>query len=246
MCCFSLIFLIKNILFIININLINFLCMKKKFLFMLLALSCAFSSSAFAYDDDEDSNGVQDRRSSVFKLGPKVGVNFSHMSKFQDADLGQGMGVGFEVGLAAQLHFGRKRGADAGTGPLGVQLEAFYAANAVKTSDKNISLKYLQVPVLLKYFVIPNLSIEAGPTICFPLSASPDMISDKANLVNIPTGNLKAKDVKITLGVSFESKAGFYASARYNIGLSKMAEDFPCKMSVISLNVGWLFNIAKF
>ena len=221
--------------------------MKKKFLFMFLALSCAFSSSAFAYDDDEDgSKVVPDRRSTVLKLGPKLGVNFSHMSKFKDADLGQGMGVGFEAGIAAQLHIGRKRGADAGTGPLGVQLEAFYAANAVKTSDKNISLKYLQVPVLLKYFVIPNLSIEAGPTFCFPLSASPDMIKDKANLVNIPTGQLKAGDVKITLGVSFETKQGFYASARYNIGTSKLAKDFPCKVSVISLNVGWLFNIAKF
>ncbi len=220
--------------------------MKKKFLFMLLALSCAFSSSAFAYDDDEDPNAVQDRRSSVLKLGPKVGVNFAHMSKFQGADLEQGMGVGFNLGVAAQMHFGRKRGADAGTGPLGVQLEVLYAQNSIKTSSKNIKLSYLEVPVLVKFFVLPNLSIEAGPTFCKLLSSSPDVISDKSKVVSIKTGDLKGGDVRLSIGANFETKMGLVLGARYNIGTSKLAGNFPCKVNDLSINAIWLFDIAKF
>lgn len=220
--------------------------MKKKFLFLLMSLSCVISASAFTYDDEDDDGPVTDRRSSVLKVGPTLGLTFSTMSKFDGADLGQGMGIGFQGGAAVQVHLGRKRGADAGTGPLAIQAEALYVNHSVKTDQENISLNYFEVPLLLKYFVTPNLNIEVGPTFCGTLSTSPDNISDNAKLVNIPVGQIKGFDVKATIGVSYELKQGLYASARYNLGTSDLAGDFPCKVSAFTLSVGWMFDIFKF
>lgn len=218
--------------------------MKKKFLLVMMALASVVSTQAFTYDDEDDVSGPVDRRTMVLKVGPKAGVNFSTMSKFDEVDLGQGMGVGFELGAAAQLHFGRKRGADAGTGPLALQVEALYVNHSIKTDVENIKLNYFEVPILLKYFITPNFNIEVGPTIAGTLSTGPDYLV--GSNYSIATGDIKGFDIKATIGVSYELKKGLFASARYNLGTSDLAGNFPCKVSAVSVSVGWLFDVAKF
>lgn len=219
--------------------------MKRKFLFLAMTLFLATSVQANVNDDD-DVDDITDTRSSVVKLGPKLGINMATMSKYKGADLGQGMGIGFQGGLAIQAHLGRKRGADAGTGPMAVQLELLYARNSIKTSSENINLSYFEVPVLAKFFPLPILSIELGPTFCKLLSSSPEMISERSQQVRVKTGDFKGGDIKLTVGVNLETKVGFVIGARYNMGTSKLAGNFPCRVSDFSINAIYLFDIFKF
>ena len=113
-----------------------------------------------------------------------------------------------------------------------------------KTNSEDIKLTYFEVPILLKFYVTPNLNIEVGPNICGSLSSSPDYIEDSNT--RIATGDLKGFDLKVTAGVSYELKNGLYASLRYHLGTSDLAGNFPCKVSAASLTLGYKFNIFKF
>lgn len=218
---------------------------KRFFLSLAMFALGVLSVSANAYDDDDDEmQGIPDQRSNVVKLGIFAGATLSSMSNYDAADLGLGSGTGFLAGAAMNIHFGKKRGADPGTGPLGIQVEALYVNHTVKTSGEDIKLNYFEVPVLLKYYVQPGFSIEAGPNICGTLSKSPDDL--KLESAHIALKDIKGFDVKATVGMAYETKSGFTANVRYHFGTSDLAGNFPCKVSALTVSVGWLFDVFKF
>ena len=75
------------------------------------------------------------------------------------------------------------------------------------------------------------------------MSKSPDDLIGEATSIAI--GELKGGDVKATIGISYQTN-GFFVSARYNHGFSKLAGNFPCKVSAVTLSVGYLFDVFKF
>lgn len=214
--------------------------MKKMFL-LISIFTMAVSANA---QDFEESNDVVDTRKNVVSLGVTAGGNFSMMSNYAPIDLGSRRGVSFQGGLAVNAHFGQKQGAGAGTGPCGLQLELLYAQHNMKTNlNENIKLGYLEVPVLFKYYFTKELNVEVGPTFAFLMSKSPDDLIGEATSIAI--GELKGGDVKATIGISYQTN-GFFVSARYNHGFSKLAGNFPCKVSAVTLSVGYLFDVFKF
>lgn len=186
-------------------------------------------------------------------LGPKAGLNFATMSGLsEELGLNPKSGLGYHGGLAAGIHFGRRtQESNGGTGLFGIQLEAMYSQRTIKTDIEDLKLSYIEIPILAQYYVMPELSIEVGPTIALAMSTSPDemkyhresgsMLED----ITIKTGDLKGTDVMLTLGVGYKHKSGFTASARYNLGMSKLAGNFEGKVSTIAVSVGWLFNLIK-
>jgi len=227
--------------------------MKKLFILCAISMMAMTATAQVTFAEDEtkqqeEETGfgtISDTRKNVVSLGITAGGNYSMMSKYDPVDLGSRSGIGFQGGAAVNIHFGQRRGADAGTGPIGLQIEALYALHSIKTDlSDDIKLGYLEVPVLLKYYITPNVNIELGPTFCYILSKSPDVLEGTSTTVAI--GELKGGDIKGTIGVSYQTKAGFYASARYNLGLSELAGNFPCKVSTVSVSIGYLFNIFKF
>lgn len=226
--------------------------MKKLFLssaIFMMALS-ANAQVTFAEREsnqqDEDSELVRivDKRKNVVSLGITAGGNYSMMSNYDAVDLGKRNGIGFQGGLAINAHFGQRQGADAGTGPCGVQLELLYSQHNMKTDlNDDIKLGYLEVPILFKYYITQGLNIELGPTFAFLMSKKPDQLVGPSTNINI--GELKGGDVRGTIGVSYQTN-GFFASARYNLGLSELAGNFPCKVSAVTVSVGYLFDIFKF
>ena len=226
--------------------------MKKLFLLAAVFMMALPSNAQVTFEEDESSQQeenfesiIVDKRKNVVSLGITAGANYSMMSKYDPVDLGSRSGIGFQGGAAVNIHFGQRRGADAGTGPIGLQVEALYAMHSMKTDlSDNIKLSYLEIPVLLKYYITPNVNIELGPTFSYILSKSPDVLEGTSTTIAI--GALKGGDIKGTVGISYQTKSGFYASARYNMGFSDLAGNFPCKVSTVSLSVGYLFNIFKF
>lgn len=227
--------------------------MKKLLLLAAIFMMAIPSNAQVTFDEEESSQqeegfgseGFVDKRKNVVSLGITAGANYSMMSKYDPVDLGSRSGIGFQGGAAINIHFGQRRGADAGTGPVGLQIEALYAQHSMKTDlSDDIKLGYLEIPVLLKYYITPNVNIELGPTFSYILSKSPDVLEGTSTTIAI--GELKGGDIKGTVGVSYQTKSGFYASARYNLGFSELAGNFPCKVSTVSVSIGYLFNIFKF
>lgn len=215
--------------------------MKKLLILLVMAV---FTVNLAAQEEEVVSDVILDSSYRI-NLGPKVGVNFSSMSGLSDEfALNPKSGLGFQGGLAANFHFGRRTPkSDGGTGLFGIQIEAMYSQRTIKTDVDDLKLSYLEVPVLAQFYVMPELSIEIGPTIVGALSSSPDEI--KSGNVFISTGELKGFDVMLTAGVGYKHRSGFTASARYNLGMSKLAGNFDGKVSTVTVSVGWLFSLIK-
>ncbi|MDO3389625.1 porin family protein [Bacteroides sp. ET489] len=215
--------------------------MRKIFLFLFMAV---FTLTVSAQEEEEFATTIVDSPYRIY-LGPKAGVNFASMTGLSDEfGLNPKSGIGFQGGLAAGIHFGRRTPkAEGGTGRFGIQLEAMYSQRTIKTDYENLKLSYFEVPILAQYFVMPELSIELGPTICGTLNSSPEKIQS-GNIV-IQTEEIKGYDVMLTAGIGYKSKNGFTASARYNLGMSELAGNFNGKVSTVTVSVGWLFNLIK-
>ena len=188
-------------------------------------------------------------------VGPRAGIGFSSMSEGEGLNIYDGSGIAFGGGIAANVRFGGKdsrgRALD-GQGLFGVGLELNYKNMSVKTkSGDKLKLGYFEVPILLQLYPcyntkqLKNLYIEIGATVAGTLSKSPDEIT-YVNTV-YPTGQLKGFDINPTFGVGYRfnknsANDGFYASLRYSLGTSKLAGDFPGKISCAELTIGYLFK----
>lgn len=188
-------------------------------------------------------------------VGPRAGVGISTMSESEDLKIYDGSGIGFGGGLAANVRFGSKdsrgRYLD-GQGLFGIGLELNYKSHSVKTlAEEDLKLGYFEVPVMLQFYPmynskqLKNLYIEVGPTLAGSLSSSPDALF--YDNVTYKTGDLKGFDVKATIGLGYRvnknsANDGFYVNARYYYGTSKLAGNFPDKVSSAEISVGYLFK----
>jgi hypothetical protein len=238
--------------------------MKKTVLFVMLLL-CV--SSVFA----QNQEGWGRWKNNTFFIGPKAGVTFSTMTQPNECDLYDGAGVGFSAGLAAKVRFGRKTqggfGHTApGTGYIGLGAELKYVQNAMKTIvDENLKLGYLEVPVFVQVFpfvsseALNGLSIELGAAVEGSISSSPDnmTMNTSATYVSYAIGDLKGWDVRPLVGVNYAIPCGkkdnqnkvpnnLEFNARYYIGTSELAGNFPCKVSHLEVSVAWMFSCGKF
>lgn len=187
-------------------------------------------------------------------LGPRFGAGVVSMSEGDGLSIADGGGTGFGGGLAANIRFGSRdsRGRELdGQGLIGVALELNYSSMSVKTKADDLSMGCIQVPVLLQVYPcyntkqLKNLYIEAGPTFTGVMSASPkSMTIDNTTYY---TGEIKAMDVKATIGVGYRfnktsANDGFYVNARYYLGTSDLAGNLPAKTSSAEISIGYLFK----
>ncbi len=149
------------------------------------------------------------------KFGIKVGANMDKVTgqSFKDEyDLGYHLGAFSEIGLSKNF---------------GIQPEVlFNQVNTKRTSGFNqiynqnnanpsdIKLKYLSIPVLLKYDVSPFLSLNLGPQFGI-------LIDDQENLFDNGRNAFKKGDLAAVAGATLNISS-FRIYGRYNIGLSNI------------------------
>ena len=150
-----------------------------------------------------------------FKFGVKLGANLNKLTgqSFKDGyDLGYHVGAFTEIGLTKNF---------------GIQPELLF--NQVNTkrasgfneiysqsnlNPSNIDLKYLSIPILLRYNVGPFLSLNLGPQFGI-------LIDDKENLRDNGAAAFKKGDLSAVAGATLNiSKFRIYG--RYNIGLNNL------------------------
>lgn len=119
---------------------------------------------------------------------------------------------------------------------IGIQPEALFS----KRGADGLDLGYLDVPVMLKYYLAAGLNLQVGPQFGVLLNA------EDAN-GNDVKGTLKNSDLSAAIGAGFDLPMGLSLTGRYIIGLSDVNEAGPSvKGSTWQFSVGYsLFKLGK-
>jgi opacity protein-like surface antigen len=129
------------------------------------------------------------------------------------------------------------------------ETEAGYTASF----ENKLSLNYLNIPIMAKYYVIEKLSLQAGPQIGILMSATSknDSTSNFPGDVNVSTSTdnkdkLNGVDFGLNFGAGFDITENISIDARYNLGLSQTQKDLgtnekAIKNRVFSINLGYKF-----
>lgn len=111
--------------------------------------------------------------------------------------------------------------------------KAVYEVEGVGGVAKDINLDYIAVPVMAKFYLLPDrLSLMAGPQFSF-------LINDAEEEFEAKTFDLAAAG-----GAELKIIGGLFAQARYTIGLTKASDSTvigDAKNAVFQLSVGYYF-----
>jgi hypothetical protein len=131
----------------------------------------------------------------------------------------------------------------------GSQETLYFDGEAVGSIDfrkYKYAFDYLNIPVLVKYYVTDAFSIHAGPQLGVLLSAK-----DKIDTDNIGDGDVEVDisslaepiDFSFNFGIGYEFGAHFLIDARYNMGLTNVVDsnDGKLKNGVFQFSVGYKF-----
>lgn len=144
--------------------------------------------------------------------------------------------TGFNVGLLGHIHLAPQ---------LALQPEVVYSAQGAKYTiagaEYKTKLGYINVPILLQYMFDNGFRLEAGPQVGFLINAKSELNNTDTDIKD----QLKTVDFGVVGGISYVHPAsGFGVDARYNLGLSKINEAGPNKLTNRGLQLGvfYLFN----
>ncbi len=136
-------------------------------------------------------------------------------------------GTGFYVGAAASIGFSEK---------FGVQPELVYA----KAGD----LEFVQLPIMVKYYVIEGLYAQVGPQLSFSTSAS-----DLNDIISLIPGaddfaGVKTFGVDLGFGAGYDVLDNLSVQARYSVELSNRTDgllNIIGQAKVYNFNLGVTF-----
>lgn len=146
--------------------------------------------------------------------------------------------VGFQVGGFAEIKIIER---------LSIQPEVLFSTQGAKLDggslgDFDSKLNYINIPVLAKFYITKQFTVEAGPQIGFLVSAK--------NNGNDAKDNFKSVDTGFNFGVGYNFTEDVSVGLRYTVGLANIAdynaEDFDQyvdspKNSVLALTLAYKF-----
>ena len=189
------------------------------------------------------------------KLGIKAGLNLATLT-FDESELDSSSKAGFTAGVMIEIPMTKK---------FSLQPEILYSQQGTKTSfsdsdvtnsnyESTIKLNYLNIPVMLKYYVIEGLSVQAGPQIGILLKANNKYTDNFLGYDNQESFDLKEYssgiDTSVNVGLGYQFKDKFYTDLRYNISYSNVFKDGDTnhfidndmKNRVLQITIGYFFK----
>jgi hypothetical protein len=159
-------------------------------------------------------------------FGIKAGVNFSDLTKTGELTTRTGFVAGFFVGARGEK--------------VGFQTELLYSQQGGEFDAGKFELDYVNVPLLLKFYLAENFNFQVGPQ--FGIVVNDDTKTVIGEVVNdIGTNDF---DISGVVGLGYELPLGFRVSGRYNFGLNDVPSGTEFKEgnnSVWSFAVGYSF-----
>lgn len=159
-------------------------------------------------------------------LGIKAGANFANISDASNLS----NKTGFQAGIFAGIKF---------TDKVGIQADLLYSQQGAKFKFGDFDLSYLNVPIVVKYYLFQGLNLQAGPQFGFIVD---DNITIDAGGV-IDDAKAEKFDLSGVVGAGYDFPFGIRLDARYNFGLTDVSkvDGANGKNSVFSLALGYSF-----
>ncbi|WP_114308320.1 porin family protein [Winogradskyella arenosi] len=160
-------------------------------------------------------------------FGAKAGLNSAN---FTGGDADRNRLLGFHVGVISEIPLSET---------FSLQPELLYSTQGSEVQDVvKIKVDYLAIPVMAKYYLIEGLSIEVGPQFSF-------LVNDKGEYINsdLPDEDTNAANIDIgaNAGIGYNLGTNLFVQARYNFGISTVAENPDIKNSVFQVALGYKF-----
>lgn len=173
----------------------------KKICLLFVILCIGFTANAqkisFGFKGGLNSSWVTGDSSDG--VSPRIGVHLGVMSEFSLSE---------KFSIQPELIYSQQ----------GAQQDVAFTLDGFTLQEEELKARhnYLNLPILAKYYITENFSIEAGPQIGFLLSAEQEGSGVEVDAKEA----LKSIDFAASLGVSYKLNNGLNFSARYNAGLS--------------------------
>lgn len=160
-------------------------------------------------------------------FGLKTGLNISN---FTGGDVDRNNLFGFHVGGFAEFKLNEK---------FSLQPELLYSTQGSEVENlAKIKVDYLKIPLMIKYYLSENFSIEAGPQASF-------LVNDKIEFddSSIPDADIDASsfDFGLNAGLGYNFNTNIFAQVRYNYGITTVGENPDVKNSVFQMSLGYKF-----
>ncbi len=189
--------------------------MKKLSLVLALCAFVAFTSSA-----------------QKIKIGLKGGLNFPSASSFDVENLtgsANESSSGWHAGV-----FGTFKVA-----MIGIQPEILYSTTNFKDANNNdTKYDFFSLPIIGKFYVLPGLSLQAGPQFGLILTSDTQGIPSNLELSDF----VNTSDFSVAVGAGMELPFGLDVHARYLIGLTDLSDDpnlGEIKANTFQVSVGY-------
>jgi hypothetical protein len=169
----------------------------------------------------------------TFTFGPKIGVDYTH---YWGKNAMHGGQLNYQAGLFMEYRFNNK---------FSIAPEVVFAAQGGKNDGMVFispteyfdavfteNLNYINVPIMLKYYVCPSLSIDFGPQLGINVYHKYTVKGKDGHKDYKETYDADAKsiDFGLGLGLTYNISKDVFVQGRYTMGLTdafKKVEDAP-------------------
>ncbi len=155
----------------------------------------------------------QSQAQAGFRLGVKGGLNFANV----DRDISTDSRTGFHAGAFATIKLSK----------LAIQPELIYSAQGADLDfgggfgELESRFNYLNIPILLKLYLLAGLNLQLGPQFGFLLSGDQEFVDEFGEIIDGDASDfINGSDVSLGIGAGWDLPFGLTVDARYNLGLS--------------------------
>ena len=177
-----------------------------------------------------NSSAQTSKKEEGIKIGLKGGLN---VSNFLSSDIeDQSYRTSFHLGFVSEIIISEK---------VSFQPELLFSSQGNVGKDTKQKYSYVNVPLILRYYVVDNFTIDAGPQLGFLIDSF-----SRGNDGNNSINKQNFFDIAIAAGATYELKNNIFFQGRYNLGLLNVnsgdnSDTFKYQNSVVQLSVGYYF-----
>lgn len=168
----------------------------------------------------------------TFTLQPKIGMNVASLTKCDGCDPRIGLAAGVEAEYQA-------------TDIFSVSAGLIYSMQGNKAKEEGVTLTtkldYINIPILANVYVTKGLAVKLGVQPAFNVSDKQKLSGGKASVEGEDVG-AESFDFSIPVGLSYEYNNVVF-DARYNFGVTNIADGGDSKNSVFQFTLGYKFAL---
>lgn len=168
----------------------------------------------------------------TFTLQPKIGMNVASLTKCDGCDPRIGLAAGVEAEYQA-------------TDIFSVSAGLIYSMQGKKAKEEGVTLTtkldYINIPILANVYVTKGLAVKLGVQPAFNVSDKQKLSGGKASVEAEDVG-AESFDFSIPVGLSYEYNNVVF-DARYNFGVTNIADGGDSKNSVFQFTLGYKFAL---